>query len=443
MVQWSALVNALAWVSAGGLVEVPPDSPSLRLVGRFDYRLKVPRFDMNGCEISFRVRGAHRVEARLEQRMSPYVPGPLQPSGSQANDFMVFIDGVAQPTPAKGANCSFCTFDTTGARGGDIENYILADGLAAQEHEIRLFKATEPQWVARVPAPNWLSFHGLVLDGGEVLPPSRPRSKRRLEFVGDSITAGYCNLCKGPHEADIATTRMGAREGNSRSRRRRAAEGGPWEETFALGWPTRICEALDAECHTAAWSGFGMIENCCGGVTTMPQIWRRTLATDDSSRWDFSSWIPQGLVINLGTNDNVWARNASYSEIYFDMVLNASKAYGPDLNIFLACGPMEGPTIVYCPYVEGVVARAVASGIKAHFLDQRGFLNGTYGSSCCGHPSTRVDEAMSKHGAAFISKVLDWPSGKGVADGPGVLASETLRDVRLPLARGSSPLLYA
>ena len=81
-------------------------------------------------------------------------------------------------------------------------------------HEIRVFKATEPQWVARVPAPNWVTFHGIVLNSGEVLPPARARPTRRLEFVGDSITAGYCNLCVGP-DKDIAHGR----------RRRRAAAG--------------------------------------------------------------------------------------------------------------------------------------------------------------------------------------------------------------------------
>ena len=31
------------------------------------------------------------------------------------------------------------------------------------------------------------------------------------------------------------------------------------------------------------------------------------------------------------------------------------------------------------------------AGVKAHFLDQRGFLNGTFGLACCGHPSIEVD----------------------------------------------------
>ena len=54
--------------------------------------------------------------------------------------------------------------------------------------------------------------------------------------------------------------------------------------------------------HTAAWSGLGMVRNCCGGNTTMPAIFGRTLATvNKNSTWDFKSWTADVLVINLGT----------------------------------------------------------------------------------------------------------------------------------------------
>ena len=49
-----------------------------------------------------------------------------------------------------------------------------------------------------------------------------------------------------------------------------------------------------------------------------------------------------------------------------------------------------------------------AHGVKAHFLDQRGFLNGTFGPACCGHPSIEVDTAMAKSDAAFIKRTLGW-----------------------------------
>jgi hypothetical protein len=55
-----------------------------------------------------------------------------------------------------------------------------------------------------------------------------------------------------------------------------------------------------------------MVMNCCGGDTLASDVWKRTLATVPSdspadphgtrkdNEWDFSSWTPDAVVINLG-----------------------------------------------------------------------------------------------------------------------------------------------
>ena len=47
-------------------------------------------------------------------------------------------------------------------------------------------------------------------------------------------------------------------------------------------------------------------------------------------------------------------------------------------------------------------------GIKAHFLDQTYFFNGTFGGKTCGHPSAEVDAAMGKYNSEFIASKLGW-----------------------------------
>jgi hypothetical protein len=88
---------------------------------------------------------------------------------------------------------------------------------------------------------------------------------------------------------------------------------------------------------------------------------------------------------------------------YIDVVMQASQNYGPNLHVFLACGPMSE---TYCAPVQQVLAAVTAKGVKAHFLDQRGFLNGTLG--CCGHPDMEVASNMAESGAAFIKAALGW-----------------------------------
>ena len=62
----------------------------------------------------------------------------------------------------------------------------------------------------------------------------------------------------------------------------------------------------------------------------------------------------------------------------------------------------------YCDAVHETIANLTAVGIKAHFLDQTPFLNGTFGHKCCDHPSASVDAAMGKYGAEFIAETLGW-----------------------------------
>jgi len=242
----------------------------------------------------------------------------------------------------------------------------------------------------------------LTLDAANVREPRTPRRQRRLEFIGDSITAGFC---KGPGPFDpTGTNKSDLSTGD-------AVEESA--ESFALSWPHRTCERLNAECSTLAWSGLGLIRNCCGGNTTVPELWSRTVATDESSRWRFASWIPAALVVNLGTNDGSAGETSAFVAAYQELMHRAISVYGPGLHVFLACGPMRTG---YCDSVRQTLGNASASGLRAHFLDHRDFLNGTFGPSCCGHPGAQVDAAMASFSADVIARALGWSvSGVGMA----------------------------
>ena len=272
-------------------------------------------------------------------------------------------------------------------------------------HAVTIVKDTEPQFAGTTVEPNYISFHGFSGDdtrarlAAPALVESSPR--RKVEFLGDSITAGFDNQCDIPG----------------------SPKGFPWSESFTKSWPTLICDALAAECHYNAWSGFGMVANCCGGSTLASDVWSRTLATVGSTNtsdphgttadnlWDFSSWTADAVVINLGTNDHLGANTTSekskaYMERYEALVAAAAKVYGYSTHFFLACGPMSSD---YCSEVTWVIGRAKASGISAHLLDQRGFDDGAYGPTCAyGHPGSQIDSAMAKNGSAFIKATMGW-----------------------------------
>lgn len=354
---------------------VAPDDEHVQIIGRHT-TLGVAEgggaegiaFDMPGVEVRARVRGATDIYVLLAQAHPP--------AGSrdkyQETYFDVVVDGVRSASPI-----------VTGAGGNlSVVQYPVAAGLdPAREHELRVFKSTEAMWNQLYPAANFVVFHGFNMTGpAPATVPNAPLPARKIEFIGDSITAGYCNQCSGS---------------------------GPAQERFYDSWANQICSTLGAQCHTSAWSGYGLVRNCCGGVTTMPMIYRRTLATVAEEDWGFSAsgWTPDALVVNLGTNDHINGAgiNASFAEMYRELVANVTRDYKPAPHLFLACGPMS---TAYCGDVFTTIASASSKGLSATFLDQRGIFNGT--NSCCGHPSVSADVVMAERGSATIKQAMGW-----------------------------------
>ena len=291
-------------------------------------------------------------------------------------------------------------------------NLIIMD--KASTYNVLIIKETEAQFSATTVVANYITFHNFTGDSTMVVspPPSfnlnilLPRKK--IEFLGDSITAGFCNMCK------IESRICGPKPDHGQT-----CEA---QQHFSSSWANLICDYFQADCHIEAWSGFGMYENCCGGNTVMPDIYKRTLATVVSSNssdphgtvkdnlWDFTKWIPDAVVINLGTNDLLNRRPENvykYNETYLNLILETSRLHGINTHFFLACGPMS---TAYCNEVDWILQTVTKPpySIKASFLDQRNYLNGTYGPSCCGHPSASVDKAISHGSIKRISEVMHW-----------------------------------
>ena len=81
--------------------------------------------------------------------------------------------------------------------------------------------------------------------------------------------------------------------------------------------------------------------------------------------------------------------------------------YGLNTHFFLGCGPMS---TAYCNEVDWVIQTLVQPqyAVKASFLDQRHYLNGTFGPGCCGHPSAEVDQAIGTSSIRAISSIMHW-----------------------------------
>eukprot|EP00026_Physarum_polycephalum_P006931 Phypoly_transcript_06984.p1 GENE.Phypoly_transcript_06984~~Phypoly_transcript_06984.p1 ORF type:complete len:260 (+),score=33.84 Phypoly_transcript_06984:783-1562(+) len=165
---------------------------------------------------------------------------------------------------------------------------------------------------------------------------------------------------------------------------------------------------LGADYHILAWSGKGVIRNVNSlnstSANTLPTYYNKTLGSADSPIWDFSSWVPHIIFINLGTNDfsgGVLPTSTQFINGYIDFVNHLHSLYKPTPKFFFACGVMIN---TYCPYIKNVSAVFPGSTVVDLFAEK---VNSTV-KGCDNHPSIYTDLYMAQAQASVISDVMGW-----------------------------------
>lgn len=229
-----------------------------------------------------------------------------------ANDYDVQVDGVTTATLLAPGRTTY-----------------RVEGLNDGEHRVRLVKRTESPWAAG-------EFGGFVAaSGGAVLPKPRART-RQVEFIGDSLTAGYGNMSTG---------------------RDCSSNGGVSRNTNAdLSFGALAARALDADYQINGFSGLGMVRNYDGHSpgTTYRTYYDRALLHVEGDVWRKpASWRPQVVVVGLGTNDfstapkpgEPWTPEtlvAEYKAAYHGFLDKLSARYGPRTTIIASVPEASG-----------------------------------------------------------------------------------------------------
>ena len=280
------------------------------------------------------------------------------------DEFQVVIDG----TPTSVVRCS-PTRDV----------YSLASGLTDGTHDIEVYKRTE----ARVGQAQFLGF--APSSGRPLLPPA-DRPARKIEFIGDSITAGY------GAEGAGATCHFT-----------------PSTENEFLAYGALAARSVGAEHFTVAWAG--------KSTENLANIYDRTLPLDTRSRWDFQTWVPDAVVINLGTNDFAAGDPGQVTMTsHYQRFVERVRANYPSAHIFCVLGPMLADT--YPPgqkiltharkYLRSVVDALNAKGdARVTFLEfpVQDFANGL---GCDYHPNLTTHRLMADQLADALRTQLGW-----------------------------------
>lgn len=292
--------------------------------------------------------------------------------------YNVFVDGEQEPSHVIHANLY-----------SPVSYSLLPPGhalLPSRPYAFLVSKRTEAQ-------NNWegaAQLYGITIDDGgllEDIPWEAP--KRRLEFMGDSVTCGYGIL------------------GNTTDCNPVNPEGA-FEDVW-LTYAQLLARNFDAAMHMEAWSGIGLVRNYGDTNQTsehpFPSIWNRTIGVMAEPVYDFSLFVPDAVVVHIGGNDYSTGppnpTQEQFETAYVSLIHTIRRAYAvPDLTFFLMCGPMYGDP---CGYIMNVVDFVP----NAHFINVTNILGpGTYG--CDSHPNVAGHRKIAALAQPVIAEVMGW-----------------------------------
>jgi lysophospholipase L1-like esterase len=325
------------------------EDKNIQYTGRIDFSdPKKPRFWTAGVYIKAKFKGTS----------CEIVINDEEHEGSH-NYLMVAIDNN---TPFK--------IKTT----GKSSTLTAAEGLPPGEHTITICKNTEA-------SVGYLEFVGFRCEGLVSMPPNQ---KRKMEFIGDSITSG--------NENDLTQF---------------PCDSGEWydQQNAYYSYGPIVARQMNSQWHLTSDSGIGLYHSCCQKEFVMPQVFDNVSLSEDSIKWDFSLYQPDVVTICLGQNDGI-QDSVKFCAAYVDFIKKI-RSYYPKAQILCLSSPMANDKLraVLKNYLRAIVSYVNKQGDKKvdKFFFSRGFNNG-----CGGHPDLNDHVSIAEELAGFVKKKMKW-----------------------------------
>lgn len=297
------------------------------------------------------------------------------------------FQGTSCKAVLKGVNCFDAFIDeklvATIKTGPESATYELVNNLTDKTHQLLLVKRSESS------TPSF--FQGLILDSGKSLvkPPAAPT--RKIEFIGDSYTAGFSN------------------ESTSREC--------PAEKTDSLiltstntykAFGPLCAQAFNAQYQINAISGKGLVRNYNGidKGKELPLLYEKALLSLNEKQWDFNRWKADVVVIGIGINDfqadPPYADSSKFDSEYVKLLSKLRKAY-PGVK-FILCATKVWPTNALIPRVKSIVENQKAQGHKDIWYYEYQTENG----ALYGHPNINDHQIIAKGLIPIIAQATGW-----------------------------------
>lgn len=337
---------------------ITPDNPKIQYFGRFDFSDQQKAvFDWPGVYLQFVFEGTS-CSAVLEGK----------------NCFDLFVDGKKTAKVI------------VGSKKDTVE---LVSGLEDSTHLLILKKRTESNFTSSV-------FYGIILDKGKNLKDPPPVPSRKIEFVGDSYTAGFANEYKGRECAVEKTDSVIFSLTNTN-----------------LAFGPLTADRFGAQYQINAYSGKGLVRNFNGidkGKELLYYYDKLLISpmnkSGNSPNVKFSSWKPDVIVIGIGINDfqadPPYADSSVFDSVY-TAFLDRMRVCHPGVK-FICCATTIWPENTLIPRIKSIVESQKAQGKKDVFY----FEFKTENNALYGHPDINDHKKIANELTPLVAKITGW-----------------------------------
>lgn len=260
-------------------------------------------------------------------------------------------------------------------------DYVLEKKLKDGNHTCKIFKRNEAGMIDTFCGVDVEIKRGRKSTGKLGAKPE-PLPKK-IEFYGDSITAGVCTETEGndSYETDQMIT-----------------------HNAYTSYPAIVCRDLGYELSDIAVGGTGI--TCSWNDYIISKSWKKLYAKSYGADYDFSTGrTPDIVVLNLGQNDFGYPASKGekispdFMDRYFEMLSEIRNQY-PDAWIICATGGMSA--IKDCKEL----GKGITDAVKK--MDDPKILEMTYKAFTYNHPRVDTHILMAKQLEKFIQEKIAW-----------------------------------
>jgi len=292
----------------------------------------------------------------------------------------------------------------------DQTRYEVLSGLPAGEHSITLVKRTES-------SVGYADFLGFEFDGPMLAAPATAQHK--VQIIGDSINCGVGDDLPAHSPSDDIETTFCAED----------TWGVPYHDSY-LAFGVETARHFHAEYQVAAVSGIGLVRDYSSkssdDTRPLPDVYASLFLEDPKSpAWDPKAFVPDAVVIALGTNDFSPGDNPASNPrprmtvddfvtayvAFLDTLM--SEDYYPDAQFFVLGSPMLGDGYPDATYTYRTDLETAIMQVEAHYAAQGNVhavkLDKTFGKGCGTHPDAGEQAKLAVNDLEpALAQIMGW-----------------------------------